>query len=330
MKWTLIILIITMSVNVSGKTYPKSDHYDGEVFFNPGGPGTKNLWDVLQWKWNAEPVKWPEHVGNKAYGFEILSENRKAVVTFINHATFLLQLPGLTILTDPLFSERASPFTFAGPKRARNPGMDLETLPPIDLVLISHNHYDHMDLESLKYIDGKFHPLFIVPLGDEELLKSQGLQNVKEMDWWEETLVKDTKITFTPAQHWSSRSLWDKCKSLWGGYMIGEIFFAGDTGYGGHFKEIQKRLGAPRIALLPIGAYEPRYFMKDHHMNPQDAVEAHLDLQTKKSIGMHFGTFQLTDEGIDDPVKKLIEARTQKGLIEENFTVLDHGESYSY
>lgn len=330
MRWTFLILLITMSVNVSCSTYPKSDHYDGKVFFNPNGTGTKTFWDVLKWKWNAEPVKWPEQVGNKEHPFRKISPADKGVVTFINHATFLVQLPGLTFITDPVFSQRASPFTFAGPKRFRNPGIELENLPALDLVVISHNHYDHLDIETLKILDGKFHPLFIVPLGDEKLLKREGIQNVKAMDWWEETIVKDTKVTFAPSQHWSSRSLWDKCESLWGAYQVGPIYFAGDTGYGEHFKQTFEKLGSPEIALLPIGAYEPRYFMKGHHMNPEDAVMAHKDLQAKKSFGMHFGTFQLTDEGIDEPVEKLKEARTKFGLIEENFTVLDQGESYNY
>lgn len=313
---------------MSCSTYSKSDHFDGKVFFNPNGPSTKSFWDVLKWKWNSEPVKWPEQVGNKEYPFRKLTTGDKAVVTFINHATFLVQLPGLTFLTDPVFSQRASPFKFAGPKRVRGPGLDLENLPPIDLVVISHNHYDHLDIESLKIIDGKFHPLFIVPLGDEKLLKKEGLQNVKEMDWWEHTIVKDTKVTFTPSQHWSSRSLWDKCESLWGAYQVGPIYFGGDTGYADHFKETRIRLGAPEIALIPIGAYEPRYFMKDHHMDPTEAVQAHIDLEAQKSFGMHFGTFQLTDEGIEEPVERLKEARTRRGLIEESFSVLDQGESY--
>ncbi len=324
-----ILLLVSFSVNSSADR--KSDHFDGKAFYNPQGNNVKTLWDLIEWKWNAHPVLWPENVSNKHYPVPTFSESDKAVVTFINHASFLIQLPGLNVLTDPVFSQRASPLKFAGPKRVRAPGIIIDDLPPIHVVIISHNHYDHLDLESLKLIDEKFHPLFLVPLGDGKLLKSEGLQIVREMDWWEESKIRENIITFAPAQHWSGRKPWDKNESLWGSFMIttpsSKIYFAGDTGYSDHFLQIKSRLGAPDVALLPIGAYKPRYFMKTHHMNPEEALRAHIDLGAATSVGMHFGTFQLSDEGIEEPVSDLRLARKQHQVKEDHFIVLDQGDS---
>lgn len=321
------ILLLCFCLSTWAK-YPLSDHYNGDTFFNPGNHEIKSLWQVLKWKLTTEASPWPATVPNRKYPFATFSPDQRAKITFINHATFLLQFEDLTVLTDPIFAKRASPVSFAGPKRVREPGLRLEELPAVDVVIISHNHYDHLSLESLKHIDEKFHPLFLVPLGDEELLKKAGIQNVREMDWWQEQRVKEHTITFLPAQHWSARGLFDKCKSLWGSYFISgkdfKTYFAGDTGYSDHFKRIRERLGGPDVALLPIGAYEPRWFMKFSHMNPEDAVVAHSDLAAKLSIGMHFGTFQLTDEGIDDPVEAL------KRVAAENFIILDQGESRDF
>lgn len=308
----------------------KSDHFNGKKFFDPEGDNLKSFWAVLKWKITADAADWPEHVPNKNYPVGVISTNEKVIATFINHATYLLQFHGLNVLTDPVYSERVSPFSFAGPKRAREAGIPFDFLPAIDVVTVSHNHYDHLDLETLKLLDKKFHPLFIVPLGDDKLLKEAGIQNVKAVDWWEAVKVKDVIITFAPSKHWSARGLGDKNESLWGSYMIEspdtKIYHAGDTGYGKHFSEISKRLGVPDLALLPIGAYKPRWFMKHHHMNPEDAVQAHFDLGAKKSAAMHFGTFQLTDEGIDDPVKELDEAKKAKNMSTE-FIVLDQGQA---
>lgn len=332
-KFSIILSVLFFSFLASAKKYPLSDHYDGEKFFNPEGHEVKSFWTVLKWKFTSEASEWPESVPNSNYTLPPLETN-KAVVTFINHASFLIQLPGVNVLTDPIYSERASPVKFAGPKRVRAPGLGFEMLPPIDVVVISHNHYDHLDLDTLKRLDGKYHPLFLVPLGDEKLLKNAGIQNVKEMDWWDEVQVKDLKIIFTPSKHWSARGLFDKCDSLWGSFMLdhsgSKIYFGGDTGYGTHFSKIQERIGAPRLALLPIGAYEPRWFMKAFHMNPQEALKAHVDLGSELSIGMHLGTFQLTDEAYDEPIKALHAGREEMNISPEKFLVLDQGESYSF
>ena len=311
-----------------------SDHFDGKHYFNTGLKGENGFWDVIKWKFTADTVKWDENVPNKIYPAPVLTPEDKATVTFINHATLLIQLENLTILTDPIFAERASPFKFWGPIRARAPGLELDSLPPIDVVIISHNHYDHMDLESLKRIDGKYHPLFLVPKGDEKLLKEEGLQNVHEMDWWDVQVVKGTNIHFTPSQHWSARGLFDRYESLWGAYYIEhknlKVYFAGDTGYGPHFKQTKEKLSAPDLALIPIGAYEPRWFMKLHHLNPEDAVMAHLDLEAKYSMAMHFGTFQLTDEGREQPIQELEIALTKKDVDPDHFMVLDQGETKKF
>jgi len=311
--------------------YAVSDHYDGEKFYNTPKTSNKSLLSVLKWRFTSQRAVWPVNRENKIYPAGDIGD-RQALVTWLNHASFLVRLKGLNVITDPQFSKRASPFTFLGPQRVRAPGVAIKDLPGVDVVVISHNHYDHLDLASLKQLDEKFHPLFLVPLGDKKLLASEGIANVKEMDWYQTEMVNGQPITFLPAQHWSARWINDKNESLWGSYMMGKefkVYFAGDTGYGAHFQKVREKAGAPDVALLPIGAYEPRWFMKEHHMNPEDAVMAHKDLGAKKSIGMHFGTFQLTDEGIDAPIDALKEARQKYGLADENFITLDIGESLS-
>ena len=331
----LILSLFVCEVALSKNQYPISDHFDGKKFHNPGkNDDLKSIWQVIKWQLTGDRDPFPDHVAIKNYPMRPLTSTEKINATFINHATFLIQLPGLNIITDPVYSERVSPFSFAGPKRAKEPGIPFDVLPKIDLVIVSHNHYDHLDIETLKQLDEKFHPLFLVPLGEEKLLGKNGIQNIKAMDWWEEVKVKDVKITFAPAQHWAGRWLWDRNETLWGSFMIDngvqKIYHAGDTGYGPHFLDIKKRLGAPDLALLPIGAYEPRWFMKHYHMNPEESVKAHIDLAATRSIAMHYGTWQLTDEGIDKPVEDLIVARKKLEVAEDKFLILDQGQALSY
>ena len=324
-SWFLFFALILLSFVVRAKDFSVSDHYNGKTFFNPGQNQLLSFWDVLKWKMNGSASVWPEHIANKTYALPKIEPSQRAIITFVNHATFLIQLNDLTILTDPMFSNRAGPFSFMGPARIREPGVKMDELPAIDVVVISHNHYDHLDLESLRVLDAKFHPLFLVPLGNRILLEEAGLQNIQELDWWEERTVKQTKIVSTPVQHWSARGLFDKNKSLWGGYFIQspafKAYFGGDTGYSSHFTDTQKRLGSPDVAMLPIGAYSPDYLMQINHMNPEEAIQAHKDLRPLYSFGMHFGTFPLTDEEINEPVERLQKAQV------ENFLILDHGES---
>jgi L-ascorbate metabolism protein UlaG (beta-lactamase superfamily) len=253
------------------------------------------------------------------------------VVTFIGHATFLIQTPGANILTDPVFSERASPVQFAGPRRARLPAVDMQNLPGIDFVLISHNHYDHCDLHSLQALQRRFDPRFITLLGNGRLLQAAGIQKVDELDWWEDFFHGPHRITATPAQHFSARTPFDRNRALWGGFIVwaGDqpLYFAGDTGYASLFREIRASYGPMCLAMLPIGAYEPRWFMKDIHMNPAEAVLAHCELDAAQSVPMHFGTFQLTPEGIDEPAAALDAALRANGVSPERFRRLEFGES---
>jgi N-acyl-phosphatidylethanolamine-hydrolysing phospholipase D len=263
----------------------------------------------------------------------------QAAVTWVGHATALLQAGGLNILTDPIFSERASPISFVGPKRAHAPGIALADLPQIDAVLISHNHYDHLDEASVKALNAQKGgaPLFIVPLGIKPWLAERGITNTIELDWWQAHVLNSVEIILTPVQHWSARGTSDRLQTLWGGYAIfapsSHLFFAGDTGYSQDFSDIQTRFaerqktGGFDLALIPIGAYEPRWFMQQQHINPEESVRIHKDLKAKASLGIHWGTFELTDESLDEPPQELAKARTAKGVKAEEFFVLKIGET---
>lgn len=231
-------------------------------------------------------------------------------VIWVGHSTFLIKKSGVTILTDPIFSERASPLKNFGPKRLIPPALQIKDIPKIDFVTISHNHYDHLDTRSLKEISALHSDaIFLVPSGDLKLLKKNKIDNVYEFDWWESFKVKNFEFTFTPVQHWSKRALFDRNKSLWGGWYIKHddysMYHAGDTGYSDDFVETRLRLGAPKYAFIPIGAYDPEWFMSDSHVNPEEAVKIMLDLKAEKGFGMHWATFTLTDEDTIEPKIRL-------------------------
>ena len=260
------------------------------------------------------------------------------VLTWIGHSTALVQIGTVRVLTDPHFSARASPVQWAGPKRHQAPGVALADLPHVDVVLISHNHYDHLDEASVRALNAQAGapPLFVVPLGLEQWLAGVGITNVRALDWWDHVEVAGATVTLTPVQHWSRRSLSDTNQSLWGGFAVEakshgvarRVFFAGDTGYSAqHFRAIGEKLGPFDLALLPIGAYEPRWFMSAQHVNPQEAVQIHRDIGAKLSVGVHWGTFQLTDEPLDAAVADLARARNLAGVREDEFIVLRHGAS---
>lgn len=278
----------------------------------------------------------------------IQGNRTEKAVTWIGHATVLMQMGGLNILTDPHFSERASPLQWVGPKRWQPPGVALEELPHIDLVLISHSHYDHLDLGSVRALAGQpgGSPLFFVPLGLKEWFgrnvpASRG--RVLDLDWWDEqdlkqsiqdlpSTVPDTIIHFVPAQHWSQRSLRDRNRTLWGGWVVKQpefvFYFAGDMGYSQDTKDIGKRFGGFDLAAIPVGAYEPRWFMRSQHVNPEEAILVHQDVLARRSIGVHWGTFHgITDEPLDQPIADLAEARMRHGLTEDDFFLLRHGET---
>jgi L-ascorbate metabolism protein UlaG (beta-lactamase superfamily) len=311
---------------------PRSDHFDGRHFFNADATAGRSFLDLLRWRFTAERTRWPQWVVNKARPCLPASlERGEVALTFINHITFLIQFAGLNVLTDPVYSQRASPLRRLGPQRVRAPGLAFEDLPKIHLVLVSHNHYDHLDIETLLQLNAVHQPRFITSLGNRAFLKQFGLQAVDELDWWQSIDAADATITLTPAQHWSTRGPGNRNRTLRGGFIVGasarQVYFAGDTGYSKHFTAVRKRFGPTDLALLPIGACEPRWFMRDQHMNPDDAVRAHIDLEAGTSIGTHFGCFELTDEGIDDPVIALADARQRYAVAPHAFQVLETGET---
>ena len=312
-----------------------SDHFDParQRFFNPWKNTDKSFGDLLRWWVTAERRAWPHHVENRRYPPPPASvPHGHAAVTLLGHAGTLIRIGGAVVLTDPHFSPHAGPLGRFGPRRVREPGVGPEALPSADAVFVSHNHYDHLDAASLRWLDRHHHPLFVVPLGLASLLRRLGMQRVVELDWWEGITVGPIEVILTPAQHWSNRAMFDLRRSLWAGCMLrarsGEqVYFAGDSGYAPCFAEIRDRLGPPPVALLPIGAYEPRWFMRDHHMDPEDAVRAHLDLGARTSIAIHHAFFRLTDEGFGDPARELSAALERHGVPPDAFRVLDVGES---
>jgi L-ascorbate metabolism protein UlaG (beta-lactamase superfamily) len=252
-------------------------------------------------------------------------------MVWIGHATYLINKDNLTILTDPVFSKRASPVRFAGPKRLIPPAIPIDKLPPIDVVTVSHNHYDHLDIRSLKAIhETNPEAVFLVPKGDRRRLERRGIENVTEFLWWEEIEIKGSKFTFTPVQHWSARGIADRNKSLWGGWFMNlkteTIYHAGDTGYSKDFIETKNKLGSPSLSLIPVGAYAPRWFMKTNHVNPHEAIQIAIDLESKKNFGMHWGTFQLTDEEVLEPPKLLKESLRNRDLPNNFFNILKPGQ----
>jgi L-ascorbate metabolism protein UlaG (beta-lactamase superfamily) len=302
----LSVLIFTILLSCASQPVLQTiAPYNGDKFDNIEPFDDKSLFDLLSWKFKAfsNSVDWPDEVSSEQYK-PTVARSVEPIVTVINHATVLIQVDNLNIITDPHYSMRASPVQFAGPKRVVKPGISFDDLPKIDIVLISHNHYDHLDLATLKRLTKRDHPIILVGLKTKKFLNDNGIKKVFDLDWWQSSRVNNTKITFVPAQHWSARGLFDKREMLWGGFYIAnkyKIYFAGDTGYGKFFKMIKERLSPPDLSLIPIGAYEPRWFMKNAHLNPKDALQAFKDLESSKMIGIHFGTFKLTDEGYKDP-----------------------------
>jgi L-ascorbate metabolism protein UlaG (beta-lactamase superfamily) len=273
---------------------------------------------------------WPTRIDQPLRRPEPLDASR-AVVTFIGHSTFLIQTRAGHILTDPMYSERAGPFNMLGPTRVRQPAVAFDDLPAISTILLSHSHYDHCDLPTLRRLARRFDPLVITPLGNTKLVRSAGIRRIHELDWWQTTGTSPLQITLTPARHFSARTPFDRNRALWGGFVLSmddaRIYFAGDTAYAPFFATIRERLGPIDLALLPIGAYEPRWFMQAVHMNPAEAVQAHLDLESPLSIGMHFGTFQLTAEGIDEPLRALEAACEAAQVASSQFRTLPFGGS---
>lgn len=343
-------------------TPPPPAHFNGKTDATPDAlPGRR--FDLLRWKLTSRPARWPAHVPLAPQPPPPVPRGPEIVATWIGHSTFLLQTAHGTFLTDPVFSERASPFSWIGPRRVHPPGIPFEALPRIDAVLLSHDHYDHCDESTLRRLAATHDPLFLAPLRHADLLKKVGARRFVELAWWQPHVFARpaaqppvsarpadslATITLTPSRHWSNRLGSPRNHRLWGGFFLTlppvsappaapaadpasatrRIWFAGDTGYDAAlFREIARRHGAPDLALLPIGAYEPRWFMAPMHMNPAEAVQAHLVTGARRSLAMHWGTFQLTDEGRDAPVRDLAAARLAAGLAETAFEVVAPGAS---
>jgi L-ascorbate metabolism protein UlaG (beta-lactamase superfamily) len=315
---------------------PVSDHFDGETFVNADGQAIdKGLGALLKRQLLGESTDWPDSLPVD----QVKPQNTRVdgpalTLTFVNHATWLIQTAGLNLLTDPIWSDRASPVSFAGPHRIRKPGIAFEDLPPIDIVIISHNHYDHMDLDTLERLRARDNPMFLMGLGNGSYLDAPESYRIQELDWGQSTEIGAMRVTFEPAQHWCGRGLFDRNETLWGSYVIHTedltVYFAGDTGYGGHFSAIARKHPKIDVALLPIGAYEPRWFMAASHMAPKESVRAFVDSGATRALGMHFGTFQLTDEGVAQPLFDLSKALSQYGLSSAVFRAPAFGEAFSF
>jgi L-ascorbate metabolism protein UlaG (beta-lactamase superfamily) len=312
-----------------------TNHFDGKRFHNINKMAKPfRLKGLLQWILSRNRARWPTKISNKYSDHPPANiPGQEIRISFIGHATFLIQTQGINILTDPVFSERASAVSWFGPKRINDPGIALKNLPKIDIVLISHGHYDHLDINSLKILCQNHDIQIFTPLGNEVAInKNIPNANVISMDWYEsKNSINNIKICLEPAQHWSARGLFDINKALWGTFIIktlnGNICFIGDTGYDDQiFKSIGEKYDKMRVSIIPIGAYEPRWFMKYIHVNPHEAVMIHQDLYSELSIASHFGTFQLTDEALDAPLMALDEARNSLN-VQNKFITLEIGTS---
>ncbi len=305
---------------------PVSDHFDGTRFFNPGKPMDKGLLEVLKWQWTRKPEPWPAYQELPATDKPPQRVQGNLLrVSLVGHVTVLLQTQGLNILTDPVWSDRASPFTWAGPRRVHPPGIRFEDLPPVDLILISHNHYDHLDLATVERLWRRDHPRIIVPLGNEVLLQAQIPDvRVEAHDWGDQVqLAPGVVVHLEPMHHWSARSPLDRNRALWAAFVLttpgGAVYFVGDSGYGegDSFRAAAKKYHQFRLAVLPIGAYDPRWFMAYGHMNPEEAVRAWADLGGPCMLPTHYRTFQLADTGYEAPLRDL-EAAMDKAAVPDN------------
>lgn len=309
---------------------PVTDHFDGHRFFVPGQPFEKSRLDLLKWQFGGGRAAWPEtYPGESPAKPKPRVEGRRLEVTAVGHATVLIQTEGLNILVDPVWSERASPVSWAGPKRVNPPGIAFEDLPPIDVVLLSHNHYDHMDLATLARLKRAHPARILTPLGNDRILVGHASDLVSEAhDWGARVAVSETvAVHFEPSYHWSARGLTDRSMALWAAFVIetpgGAVYHIADTGYrdGAVFRDVGRRHGRIRLAVIPIGAYEPRWFMKDQHVNPEEAVRILADCGAERALGHHWGTFQLTNEALEAPLEALSAAREAAGVAEDRFQV---------
>jgi L-ascorbate metabolism protein UlaG (beta-lactamase superfamily) len=315
---------------------PISDHFDGTRFFVPNQPPLGSFSNLLKWQFGSDAkAAWPK-VAASPYADTPPSRVDTLRSSLIGHASFLVQMNGLNILIDPVYSDRASPVSFAGPKRVNPPGIAFDQLPPIDVVLLTHAHYDHFDLATIGRLHQKFKPRFICPLGNDAVMASTigGRQNSTALDWGQNIEIgQGVKVHVVPSFHWSARSLTDRKKTLWASFVMTSpnttLYHIGDTGYGdGRFsRDVGKQFGKIDLAHIPIGAYEPRWFMKEQHVNPEEAVQIFQDCKATRAIGHHWGTFQLTNEAIEQPPKDLEIALKKAGLSPGQFTAFRPGQT---
>jgi L-ascorbate metabolism protein UlaG (beta-lactamase superfamily) len=312
---------------------PAGDHFDGMRFFNPDGVEPGGFGKLLRWQFGGGRVRWPGHAPSPFPPTVPEARVRGLRVTMVNHATLLVQAAGLNVLTDPVWSKRVSPFGFAGPARHNAPGVRFADLPPIDAVLVSHNHYDHLDLATLAMLHERHDPLVVTPLGNDTIIRTRvPRMRLAALDWGEQAAVGDARAHLVPVHHWSARWTRDRRMALWGGFVLesaaGSVFFAGDTGFDGGrpYRRLAERFPRLRLALLPIGAYEPRWFMAPQHQDPAQAVEGFRLCGAAYAAGIHWGTFQLTNEGPHDPRDALFASLDAAGIERARFRPLHPGE----
>jgi L-ascorbate metabolism protein UlaG (beta-lactamase superfamily) len=315
---------------------PPSDHFDGKRFFHPGLPQSdKTLLDILRWKILGKRSPWPRHVPTRD-GLRPKVKVEALQITAIGHASLLIQFAGTNILLDPVWSQRVSPFRRLGPVRRNPPAVAFADLPPIDTVLLTHNHYDHLDLATIKQLWEAHRPLILTPLGNDTVIHASAPQaQVQTGDWWESfPLPHGIRANIVPSYHWSSRGLGDRRMALWGGFVLKTpecvIYCSGDTAYrdGKIFQEIRERFGAPAVAIVPIGAYEPRWFMRTQHTNPEEAVQIALDLGAPQILGIHWDTFSLTDEPYNEPAARFNAAARSAMFDPANAIALHPGDTF--
>lgn len=339
--FVVFLLLCASSCAITNAHYnPHAAHHTRFGFRNPHIPEEFNKRKIFHWTASINSMKsaYQSHAGAGFVTPDLQKIDNptphKTQVTWIGHSSFLIQYNGINILTDPVFSDRTSPVSFVGPTRLSPLGLTFEQLPKIDYVLISHNHYDHLDTRSLIQLGD--HPKYFVPLGIKQWFKNTKLNyTVNELDWWDTLKEPELKITSVPAQHFSSRTLLDFNETLWCGWVIDfgqdrKIYFAGDTGFSKHFKEIGSRIGPMELSLIPIGAYEPRHILKHIHVNPEEAVKIHKDVKSKNSLGMHWGTFRLTGEPSLEPPRELRSILNKYGVSTRSFRTIDIGQTVVY
>lgn len=330
------IILFGYSISAPGYSGTQTDHFNGKRFKNPSGQEAKGFKDLFKWMTAREKTPWTKNMDIEfGEAPDSSPDPDKIIITFVNHSTFLIQYKGINILTDPIWSKRTSPFQWAGPERMRPPGIRFDDLPNIDLIIISHNHYDHLDEKTMKGLSEKFDAKVISPLGVSAFIKTLGIKDAQDLDWWETSEYGGLKITSVPAQHFSGRGMFDRDATLWAGYVIEsdekKIYFAGDTGYDEKmFSEIGEKFASIDVSLIPIGAYKPKWFMSPIHVSPEEALLIHKDVKSKISIGMHFGTFPLADDAQKDPINDLKIGLAESEIDENTFIIPVEGDVYSY